>query len=111
MSIYFNNFALTIAFRWAQIAATSAGLKALCTFIAANGVEDVRKCCGGNGYLMSSGIAGTAQDYLWQVLSFVLTGFSLFLYIIHVCSSLLVYDRPLLKVTLSSCCCKPPVSS
>jgi len=25
--------------------------------LATEGIEDVRKCCGGNGYLMSSGIA------------------------------------------------------
>ena len=50
-----------------ELAATSAGLKSLSTFIATNGIEDCRKCCGGNGYLLSSGIASLACDYLWQI--------------------------------------------
>ena len=50
-----------------ELAATSAGLKSLCTIIANNGIEDLRKCCGGNGYLLNSGIAAIACDYLWQV--------------------------------------------
>ncbi|KAL1921131.1 uncharacterized protein VTP21DRAFT_10847 [Calcarisporiella thermophila] len=49
-----------------HLLATSAGLKALCTYLAWQGVEDVRKCCGGNGYLMDSGIAPIAADYVWQ---------------------------------------------
>jgi acyl-CoA oxidase len=49
-----------------EIAATSAGLKGLCTFLAAQGIEDCRKCCGGNGYLLSSGVAQLAADYVWQ---------------------------------------------
>jgi len=48
------------------LAATSAGLKALCTYIAWSGIEDCRKCCGGNGYLMAAGIAPLAADYVWQ---------------------------------------------
>lgn len=50
-----------------ELASTSAGLKSLTTIIATNGVEDCRKCCGGNGYLLHSGIAALSQDYLWQV--------------------------------------------
>jgi len=50
-----------------ELAATSAGLKSLTTIIATNGVEDCRKCCGGNGYLLSSGLSAMSQDYLWQV--------------------------------------------
>ena len=50
-----------------ELAVTSAGLKSLSTIMATNGVEDCRKCCGGNGYLLSSGIAALACDYLWQV--------------------------------------------
>jgi acyl-CoA oxidase len=50
-----------------EIAATSAGLKSLCTIVATNGIEDCRKCCGGNGYLLNSGIAAMGVDYLWQV--------------------------------------------
>jgi len=49
-----------------DIAATSAGLKALSTFLASQGIEDCRKCCGGNGYLLSSGVAAIAADYVWQ---------------------------------------------
>jgi len=49
-----------------EIAATSSALKALCTFLTSQGIEDCRKCCGGNGYLMSGGIAGMGADYLWQ---------------------------------------------
>jgi len=50
-----------------EIAATAAGLKGLCTYMAWEGIEDCRKCCGGNGYLMVSGIAPLAQDYVWQI--------------------------------------------
>ncbi len=50
-----------------EIAAASAGLKALCTKIAVEGIEDCRKCCGGNGYLMNSGLAQFGCDYLWQI--------------------------------------------
>eukprot|EP01125_Pyxidicula_operculata_P014747 TRINITY_DN494_c0_g3_i1.p1 TRINITY_DN494_c0_g3~~TRINITY_DN494_c0_g3_i1.p1 ORF type:complete len:482 (-),score=120.82 TRINITY_DN494_c0_g3_i1:88-1533(-) len=49
-----------------DIAETSAALKGLCTQVAADGIEDCRKCCGGNGYLLSSGIGALALDYLWQ---------------------------------------------
>ena len=50
-----------------ELAITSAGLKSLCTQVAANGIEDLRKCCGGNGYLMNSGIAALRNEYLVQV--------------------------------------------
>jgi hypothetical protein len=40
-----------------EIAAFSAGLKSLCTFLTTEGIEDLRKSVGGNGYLLSSGIA------------------------------------------------------
>jgi len=49
-----------------EIAATSGGLKSLCTYLAWEGIEDLRKCCGGNGYLMSSGVAPLAANYVWQ---------------------------------------------
>lgn len=49
-----------------EIAATSGGLKALCTFLVSEGIEDCRKCCGGNGYLMASGLAPLAANYVWQ---------------------------------------------
>lgn len=50
----------------AEIAATSGAVKALCTYLAWQGIEDLRKCCGGNGYLMSSGIAPLSANYVWQ---------------------------------------------
>ena len=50
-----------------EIAASSAGLKSLVTMVATSGAEDLRKCCGGNGYLLQSGIAALCCDYLWQV--------------------------------------------
>lgn len=40
-----------------ELTAIFAGLKALTSRIAVDGIEDIRKCCGGNGYLMHSGIA------------------------------------------------------
>jgi len=49
-----------------EMAATSGGLKALCTYLTWSGIEDCRKCCGGNGYLMSSGVAPLAANYVWQ---------------------------------------------
>ena len=50
-----------------EIHACSAGLKGLCTFLASEGIEDLRKCCGGHGYLLNSGIAALGADYVWQV--------------------------------------------
>jgi acyl-CoA oxidase len=50
-----------------ELSATSAGLKSLTTLIATEGLEQCRKCCGGNGYLLHSGIGALTQDYLWQV--------------------------------------------
>jgi len=49
-----------------EIASTAAGLKALSTFLCAQGIEECRKCCGGNGYLLNSGVAALAGDYVWQ---------------------------------------------
>eukprot|EP00755_Sulcionema_specki_P023178 Sspe_Gene.78272::Locus_48968_Transcript_2_2_Confidence_0.667_Length_2564::g.78272::m.78272/K00232/E1.3.3.6, ACOX1, ACOX3; acyl-CoA oxidase len=49
-----------------EIHASSAGLKGLCCRLAADGMEDCRKCCGGHGYLLASGIAATWSDYVWQ---------------------------------------------
>jgi flavocytochrome c len=50
-----------------ELASTSAGLKSITSVIAINGIEDCRKCCGGNGYLLNSGIGSMACDYLWQI--------------------------------------------
>lgn len=44
--------------------ATSAGLKALCTFTTADGLEECRKCCGGHGVLLASGLAQMTIDYV-----------------------------------------------
>lgn len=50
-----------------EIMATSAGLKSLTSYMATVGIEELRKACGGNGYLLNSGIAAISCDYLWQV--------------------------------------------
>lgn len=50
-----------------ELSTTAAGLKSLTSILATNGSEDCRKCCGGNGYLLNSGIGSLTQDYLWQV--------------------------------------------
>lgn len=44
--------------------AISSGLKALCTFEGAQGLEECRKCCGGHGVLMIGGVASNALDYV-----------------------------------------------
>jgi len=49
-----------------ELAATSGGLKAFTTFLVSEGIEDCRKCCGGHGYLLASGIAALSSDYVWQ---------------------------------------------
>ena len=48
----------------AELHAVSSGLKALCTFEGAAGLEECRKCCGGHGVLMMSGVAQMALDYV-----------------------------------------------
>ena len=50
-----------------EMAAMSAGLKALCTILALEGMEQCRRCCGGNGYLLNSGIAQMTLDFTWQI--------------------------------------------
>ena len=47
--------------------ATCAGLKAVCTTVAARVIEDCRKACGGQGYMRSSGIADLSVDYVGAV--------------------------------------------
>ena len=47
-----------------ELHAISSGLKALCTFEGAQGLEDCRKCCGGHGVLMIGGVAQNALDYV-----------------------------------------------
>ncbi len=50
-----------------EVHASSAGLKGVCCKLASDGMEDLRKACGGHGYLLSSGIASLASDFVWQV--------------------------------------------
>ena len=38
----------------------------MCTLAASNGIEDLRKACGGHGYLMNSGIASLEGDYKYN---------------------------------------------
>lgn len=47
-----------------EASATTAGLKSLVTLATLDGIEDLRKCCGGHGYLMSSGVANMLVDYM-----------------------------------------------
>ena len=51
---------------FAELHASAAGLKGLCCYLAAEGIEDLRKACGGHGYLLASGIAALSADYVWQ---------------------------------------------
>ena len=46
-----------------EVHACAAGLKALCCCDAADGIEDLRRACGGHGYLLSSGIAALEGDF------------------------------------------------
>lgn len=46
-----------------EMHASGAGLKALACVLAADGIEDLRRSCGGHGFLMSSGIAPLEADF------------------------------------------------
>jgi alkylation response protein AidB-like acyl-CoA dehydrogenase len=50
----------------AEVHASAAGLKGFCCNAAAVGIEELRKCCGGAGYLLASGIAAIEADYKWR---------------------------------------------
>ena len=56
--------------------ALTAGLKAYATQIAADGVEDARKCCGGHGYSLLSGlpdiVAAVTPHCTWEGENYVL---------------------------------------
>ena len=54
-----------------------AGLKGLVTKLVSDGIEDCRKCCGGHGYSLDSGIAALSVDYAWQATA---EGFFFFLF-------------------------------
>lgn len=43
-----------------ELAATSSAVKSLATILCADGTEDLRKSCGGNGFLLHSGVAEIA---------------------------------------------------
>jgi len=44
--------------------ATSSGLKAITTMLAAEGIEECRKACGGHGYLLNSGMGELFTSYV-----------------------------------------------
>ena len=52
-----------------EIAITSWGLKALNTYEALFGMEDLRKYYGGNGYLLHSGINYLIANLSWYVIA------------------------------------------
>jgi len=57
-----NKFAVDEAL--AAFHSSTSGLKSLCSSIAAEGIEDLRKACGGHGYLASSGLPELLTNYL-----------------------------------------------
>ncbi|GLI67460.1 hypothetical protein VaNZ11_011657 [Volvox africanus] len=50
-----------------ELHALSSGLKALCTWIAADGIEECRRTCGGHGYSKLSGLPSLFQNYVQNV--------------------------------------------
>ncbi|GFR44234.1 hypothetical protein Agub_g5369 [Astrephomene gubernaculifera] len=50
-----------------ELHALSSGLKALCTWIAADGIEECRRTCGGHGYSKLSGLPTLFQNYVQNV--------------------------------------------
>ena len=50
-----------------ELHATSAGLKAYCTAMTADGIERARRLCGGHGYHRFSGLAFLFLDYVPHV--------------------------------------------
>lgn len=47
-----------------ELHALSSGLKALCTWITADGIEECRRTCGGHGYSKLSGLPSLFQSYV-----------------------------------------------
>jgi len=47
-----------------EVHAASAGLKSFCSTVTADGIEDARKCCGGHGYSLFSGLPEMVANYL-----------------------------------------------
>jgi acyl-CoA oxidase len=58
-----NNGNMAAADDLPELHATLSGCKAMFTVWAHENIEDCRKCCGGQGFLMSSGIAKIAPDF------------------------------------------------
>lgn len=50
-----------------ELHALSSGLKALCTDIAASGIETCRRTCGGHGYMLASGLPTLFNSYVQNV--------------------------------------------
>ena len=42
-------------------------MKALSGMLVSEGMEDLRKCCGGHGFLQSAGIGPHWADFVWAV--------------------------------------------
>jgi alkylation response protein AidB-like acyl-CoA dehydrogenase len=80
---------------FAELHATSCGLKALATTAAAEGLEVARRACGGHGYSSFSGIGPWYLDYVptttWEGDNFMLT------------QQVAKYVRPLLLSHTHSC--------
>lgn len=53
--------------RLPELHALSSGLKSLCTDIAARGIEDCRRTCGGQGYSVLSGLPSLYASYVQNV--------------------------------------------
>lgn len=47
-----------------EMHATTSGLKSRCTFLAVDGIECVRRACGGHGYSASAGLSALYADYV-----------------------------------------------
>lgn len=50
-----------------EYSAISAGMKSVLIKYVIEGMEDLRKSCGGAGYLLNSGIAARCSDYIWTI--------------------------------------------
>jgi len=50
-----------------ELHALSSGLKSVCTWITANGIEECRRTCGGHGYSKLSGLPTLFQNYVQNV--------------------------------------------
>jgi acyl-CoA oxidase len=82
----------------ADLHATSCGLKALGSTIAAEGLEVCRRACGGHGYSAFGGIGSWYADYLptttWEGDNYMLT---------QQVARYVSYENPIFLVRVSSC--------